>query len=66
MPWPAAPFVTYALLFEGQPGIDPRQYGVRFKFDNFTLETCTVCGPTTWRYTVYYSFPSRAAPRAGA
>ncbi|MFN0151664.1 MAG: hypothetical protein ACKVU1_13250 [bacterium] len=57
VPWPAAPFVNYVLMYEGERGTTPREYGIRFRFENLTLESCTVCGRTPWRYRINYSFP---------
>ncbi len=61
VPWPAASFVNYVLMYEGERGTTPREYGIRFRFENLTLDTCTVCGPIRWRYRIDYSFPSAVA-----
>jgi len=64
VPWPAASFVNYVLMYEGERGTTPREYGIRFRFENLTLDTCTVCGPIRWRYRIDYSFPRAAADDA--
>jgi len=66
VPWPAAPFVSYVLEYEGERGTTPREYGIRFRFENLTLETCTVCGPIRWRYRIDYSFRRTPGPAAEA